>query len=1351
MPGDPTLLGVTPNAQGVNVAVVSAHATAIEFCVFDETGTTERARIALPNRQGDVFHAQIAGIGVGTRYGLRAHGRFAPNEGHWFNPAKLLIDPYALALDRILKLDPAMFGLGAEGMDPTDSAAAMPKGIVIAPPEPAPALPINRWAETVIIELHVRGFTMRHPDVPETLRGTFGGLAHPAAIAHLKALGVTAVEIMPPAAWMGERHLAARGADNYWGYNTAGFLCPDPRLAPGGWAEVRACVASLAAAGIETLVDIVLNHTGEGDIAGPTLSLRGLDNATYFRAEPGTPWRYANDTGCGNTLALHRPAPLRLAMDCLRAWANYGGVHGFRFDLATVLGRTETGYDPNAPLLQAIGQDPVLSRLKMIAEPWDIGPCGYQLGHFPPAWGEWNDRFRDEVRSFWRGDPGRLGAIATRLAGSADLFNPHRGPSRSVNFITAHDGFTLADLVAYTHKRNDANGEDNRDGTDDNRSWNNGVEGPTDDPAIRAARLADQRALLASLLLARGTPMLSMGSEFGQTQGGNNNPYAQDNETSWLNWAEADPDLLAWTQQLIALRRTHPALREDRFLTGAVCGPHLLPDVLWRRTDGAAMTPEDWNAPQGDTLVMQLGADRPLCLILHRGTAPVEIALPQPGDGRVWRLLADSAAPAPPRDLDTHAITAHRRSVLVLAEHDRPTPRRATDPALLDRLTRAAGISGAWWETGGTHHRVSDDTKRAVLRAMDLPAETSGAARDSLIRLADGRDRRPLPAALVRRVDTEAILPMNLADGALPRSTWLIAELETGETLRLPARLSDAQIVPGHAADGRASRRWMLPLPHLPIGRHRVWREDAPAHVCTITIAPRSCFLPPPLRDGARRFGLSAQLYTLRSARDQGIGDFTTLRGLAQRTSAAGGSVLGLNPMHTLFAGDRGRASPYQPSDRRFLDPIYLDLPECDGPTARALSALPAVDYPAVWALKAPSLAARFAQDGTHANPEFTRFIAAGGADLHRFAVFEALAEAHPGQSWRDWPEPLRHPDTPAVADFAKAHAARIRFHQYLQFLCDQQLGAATGALEIGFIRDLAVGCARDGGEAWAMGKAVAQGISIGAPPDPFSAEGQVWGLPPPNPHAMAEGGYAAFAGLLAANMRHAGGLRIDHALGLQRLFWVPEGAAGADGTYVAYPFEDLLGQIALESHRAHALVIGEDLGTVPDGLRAALTVDDILSYRVLLLEREGIAFRPARSYPRRAVACVSTHDLPTFAGWLDGADIAERRNLGQIPPETAAAEHHTRAAEAAELRAALGPRTGDTITDAHAFVAETKSDLVFVQADDLAGERQAVNLPGTDQERPNWRRRLSVPLDDLFETPTAGPILASLRGTRPS
>ena len=1300
-PGHPEPLGVTPAAGGANVAVYSAHASAIELSLFDAAGAVETARVALPARTGDVRHGFVEGLAGGARYGLRAHGPYAPHDGHRFNAAKLLVDPYARALDRPFALHPAMYGAGAadDVRDDTDSAPYVPKAIV-APWPAAAAEPRLRvpWSETVVYELHVRGFTRLHPDVPEPLSGTCAGLAHPAAIAHLTRLGVTTVELMPLAAAIDERHLLERGLTNYWGYNPVAPFVPDPRLAPGGMAEVRDCVAALHAAGLEVILDVVLNHTGEGDARGPTLSLRGLDNLTYYRTLAGDRARYADDTGCGHAVALDRPPALRLAMDALRHWAQAAGVDGFRFDLGTTLGRRDDGFDPAAPLLQAIAQDPLLRDLKIVAEPWDVGYGGYRLGGFPAPWGEWNDRFRDAARRYWRGDAGTVGELATRLAGSADVFAARaRPPSRSVNFVAAHDGFTLADLVAYGRKHNEANGEDNRDGTDANLSWNHGVEGQTTDPAIAAARARDVRNLLATLLVARGTPMLAMGDELGRTQHGNNNGYAQDNATTWLDWARADRDLAACAARLVAVRRAHVALRADRWLDGTPQDDTGIADVEWRHPDGRPMG-DAWTradvralvAVFSTTATAAVDADR-VAIAFNAGDAPATVRWPDARAGFAWCALVDTSSPtgdpasatvdaAPATVVPGHAVVAVAEEALNDARRGGQAPTQDE----LDRLAAAAGIAADWWDVGGTRHVVNADTQRALLAAMGFPAATRDDARSHLAALA---------------------------------------------ALRTPA------------ADGeRAAAR---------------------------------CYLPDALRAGARRFGLAAHLYALRRAGDIGVGDFTTLARAAEATARAGGSLVGVNPLHALFGEDRERASPYHPSDRRFLDPLYIDVAAVPdlavsaearalldrfAPRITGLEARSHVDYAGVWDVKRAVLAACFAAFAQRAPDdalaaEFDRFVAAGGTSLARFALFEAIAATHPRVPWQQWPDGLRTPDARGAAAFAAHHAPAVRFALYLQWQADRQLAAAAArarqaGLAFGFYRDLAVGAAPDGAEVWANPAAFACGVSIGAPPDPFSPSGQVWCLPPPNPHAIRASGAAGWRELLAANMRHAGALRIDHVMGLARLFWVPDGATATDGAYVDYPLALQLSVLAQQSASARCIVVGEDLGTVPDGFRDRLAAADVLSYRVLWFEREGAGFLPPGGYPPRAVACVSTHDLPTIAGWWRGADVDEKEALGLLAADAAAAARSDRQAERGMLATALD-RAGIARVDPaaapdaalaaaiHGFIGAAPSALAVAQADDLAGATTALNLPATDQARPNWRRRIDVDVDALWATET--------------
>jgi glycogen debranching enzyme GlgX/4-alpha-glucanotransferase len=1356
-------LGASLTSRGVNFAVWSAAAEAVEICLFDEADQ-EIARVLLPGRTGPAFHGEIIGLAAGARYGLRVHGPHAPERGLFFDHAKLLVDPFALILDRPFAMDrrllPEAFG--------EDSAAAVPKALVPDPaalPEPPAPASSRLAADTILYELSVSGFTRGHPGVPEALRGTFAGLAHPAALDHLVALGVTAVELMPSAAWIEERHLAAAGLANAWGYNPVAFLAPDPRLAPGGWAEVRAAVEALAARGIKTILDVVLNHTGEGDVQGPTLSLRGLDNCAAYWTEPVAPGVYRDFAGTGSALALNRAPGLRLAMDTLRAWRRYGGVHGFRFDLATTLGRVSEGFSPEAPLLAAIAQDPELRGLRLIAEPWDCGFDGHRLGAFPSGWGEWNDRYRDALRAFWRGDSVSLGELARRISGSEDIFSGRR-PSDSINFIVAHDGFTLADLTAYAVKHNNANGEDNRDGTDHNLSWNHGVEGPTDDPDIQTKRRADQRALLALLLISRGTPMLAMGAESGRTQAGNNNAYAQDNALTWMNWERQDADLLAFTRRLIAIRHAHPALHADRFLTGGPRAGLPVPDVVWTDPAGRPMEPAGWDDPGGATLQMTLaepGAtdiDR-ICVVIHRAAAPADITLPAPRAGFAWTLLADSTDPARSGPVDQTSLAAAARSVVILAEtQDRRRPATAAPvSAEIARLAEAAGISLAWRDALGAERTVSIAALQALLAARGFPTNSRSDLHDGFERLSAEGPRRPLPRAHFVRQGKAARLRLPSLPGRPPPRTGLTLIDEQGVEIRLPPDPA-ARAYVAVGPDGRRIEGLEVALPPLEAGRYRLVRDDAADLAGHVIAAPDQAWTPEALRGAGRLWGLSAQLYAVRTGADAGLGDFASLAPLLAKSRAAGAQVLAVNPFHALFPADRGRASPYYPSDRRFLDPILIDV----GPAPGHASRDSLIDYAKVWAFKRERLDAAYAS-GDFDAAAFDAFIRNEGAALHRFALFETLAEHFGGPGFTAWPPAWQDPESPECRAFAAAHAEDLRRHQYRQWRAESDLRAAADTavgMTLGLARDLAVGAAPDGAEAWAEAARLAHGVSLGAPPDMYSDKGQCWGLPPYDPDRLAVDGFAFFGDLLARNMRFAGALRIDHVLGLARQFWIPDGAEAAEGAYVAFPIQGLLSAVALESVRARCLIIGEDLGTVPEGLKSAMQDRAMLGYRVLAFERHGETVTPPDHFPASTWACAATHDLPPLAGWWTGVEIAERFDLGLISAADRDLFLAERAADRQALIAALArerlapadrdpalPLDDEFLAALHSYLARSPAGVVAVQVEDLAGETTPVNLPGTDVERPNWRRRMGADLETIFASDRARTILAAVTASR--
>ena len=697
LPGSPFPLGATPGEGGTNFAVASAVANGMALCVFDEAGA--ETQIPLRDYDAGVWHAFVPGIGEGQAYGYRAAGPYDPAGGVRCNPAKLLLDPYARAFSGSVTFGPEVFGYAADGSDTpsaADSAASVPRSLVMA--EDAfrwreATHPRHRFSDTIIYELHVKGFTMRHPGIPPELRGTYAGLGHEAAIAHLLDLGVTAVELLPVHESVPEAFLLQRGLTNYWGYNTIGYFAPHQGYSaavragkPGGQVdEFKAMVDALHAAGLEVLLDVVFNHTAEAGQLGPTLCYRGLDNRGYYRLDDDDPRLYYDTTGCGNSLNAGDPVTLQLIMDSLRYWLTQMHVDGFRFDLATTLGRQSGGFQQVSAFFDLVAQDPVVSRAKLIAEPWDVGQFdSYDLGRFPPRWREWNGKYRDTMRDFWRSHPVGLGEFATRFCGSSDLYaGSRRRPTASVNLITVHDGFTLRDLVSYDDKHNEANGESNRDGTSDNRSWNCGVEGPTDDPEVQALRARQSRAMLTTLLLSFGVPMLLGGDEMGRTQQGNNNAYCQDNEIAWVDWAQPDTALQDFTRRLVALRKAHPVFRRRRFLSGTEAS-----ELRWFTPAGTEMTAADWSNEGARAIGLYLdGSDDPdraadgtplldddFMVFVNAWWEPLDFVLPVTREQASWRFDVDTYDPAAPGSSTVAPqaagdhVTVGPRSIVVLSD-----------------------------------------------------------------------------------------------------------------------------------------------------------------------------------------------------------------------------------------------------------------------------------------------------------------------------------------------------------------------------------------------------------------------------------------------------------------------------------------------------------------------------------------------------------------------------------------------------------------------------------------------------------------------------------------------------------
>ncbi len=668
-PGRPYPLGASWDGEGVNFALFSESAQKVELCLFDQFGRREIHRVLLREQTDQVWHCYLPEARPGLLYGYRVHGPYEPTKGFRFNRNKLLLDPYAKQIQNGLKWHDSHFGYRVGhrnedlSFDRRDSAPGMLKAVVVDPAFTwgADRPPHTPWHRTIIYEVHVKGFTIRHPEVPAGLRGTYAALATAPVIDHLTQLGVTAVELMPVHTFVDDRHLIERGLRNYWGYNSIGFFAPEPRYcATGTINDFKTMVKTLHSARIEVILDVVYNHTAEGNHLGPTLSFRGIDNPAYYRLVPDDPRYYMDYTGTGNTLNMRHPRVLQLIMDSLRYWVLEMHVDGFRFDLAATLARELHEVDRLGAFLDIIHQDPILSQVKLIAEPWDLGEGGYQVGKFPVGWAEWNDKYRDVVRSYWKGDGGLIGELAYRITGSSDLYaRSGRKPYASINFVTAHDGFTLHDLVSYNSKHNEANGEENRDGSDNNRSWNCGVEGPTDDPEVNRLRARQKRNFMATTLLSQGVPMLLAGDEIGRTQAGNNNAYCQDNEISWVDWTpeHMDLDTLGFVRQLIALHKEHAVFRRRKFFQGRKIKGAEIKDIVWLRPDGEEMTDEEWNQDFARCLGVALSGavidevtergqrvkDENFLLLMNAHFEEIHFTLPAPPLGAGWIALIDTS------------------------------------------------------------------------------------------------------------------------------------------------------------------------------------------------------------------------------------------------------------------------------------------------------------------------------------------------------------------------------------------------------------------------------------------------------------------------------------------------------------------------------------------------------------------------------------------------------------------------------------------------------------------------------------------------------------------------------------
>lgn len=1403
--------GASYDGSGTRFALYSEHATQVELCLFDDASERE-TRVSL-ERTDNLWHGYLPGVGPGQRYGYRVHGPYAPKHGHRFNPKKLLVDPYARAIDRDARWHPALQGEDAHDAaraDLTDSVSVAPRSVVIDETFDwqGDTAPRTDWSDTLIYEAHVKGLTKLHPDVPEAVRGTYLGLCSDPIIAHLKALGVTALELLPVHHAFSERWLVERGLVNYWGYNTLGFFAPDARFASGSTlgAQVRdwkAMVQALHRAGIEVIVDVVYNHSAEADALGPTLSLRGIDNAVYYRLDPDDYANYWDTTGCGNSLNFEHPQTQRLVLDSLRYWVSEMHVDGFRFDLAPTLARGFGGLHVRETFFAAIAQDPLLANVKLIVEPWDCGPYGVCTGAFAVPYSEWNDRYRDGVRRFFRGDAGRVGDVASRIAGSSDVFEgTGRSPRASINFITSHDGRSLRDLVSYEGKYNAANGWDNRDGADNEYARNWGAEGATERADVIATRERVARSMLLTLACSQGVPMLRQGDEFFQSAGGNNNAYTQDNAVSWLRWRSgpAEREFMAFTRKAFELRREHAGLRRTEYFTGALRDGDR--DVTWLSHEGGALSGAQFGEARRYAIGAWIAGDHAasapsLLVLLNGGPEPVSFALPLSAaltsiaGAAEFRVLLDSAQPsAVGTRARAHYALAAQTAALLIEEPLAPVSRRPDHVESLRKLADRYGIAGSYRGYHGDQKTTTDATRVVLLAAMGVDVSTPSAARASL-EAAIADDSRPgLAPVRVLPLGADALREVELRLPGRPGRMFdygLELTLENGHSLRSEGRV--------HVALGRASIA--LPELELPIGYHRLRVEvEGTAGSSTeqdLIVTPGSAETLRARLGDRLGAGLWSHLYALRRTEGGfGIGDTGDLRALIALAGAQGLDFVGINPLHALD-NHGGVVSPYYPLSRSYVNPIYLDLeviPElAHSPAAQAilrspelqlslapLRTRPRLDYANIWRQKrrvltalCDSFAARDFGRDTPRGRAYAQYVAEQGDALGEFALFCALGEHLSGEDtpildFNQWPEPLRDSRARQVAELREQLQSRVRFHSYLQFELDRQLGsvqreARASGMPIGVYGDLAVGNAPGGAEVWARPELFARGVNLGAPPDVYSDTGQDWGLLPLVPARLRQDRYRYVRALFRNALRNVGMLRADHVMGLLRQFWVPQGLDARSGAYVRFPFEEITGILALESVRAGALIVGEDLGVVPDGLRERMRELALLRSQVLYFERDNAGeFISPSEYAHESLATVNSHDLPPLAAFFDAHDLELLLELGQLPDRASLerVRNEREAGKAAlqrrlvreKLWNAASSTEADWVVAVHRLLASSRSALVAASVDDLCLEREPLNVPGIASEKyPPWARRTRLPLDTLASDPTALDIFGVLRG----
>lgn len=1445
--GRPYPLGANWDGSGVNFAIYSKNATAVYLCLFEsEFSDKESLCIPLKHRTHYIWHCYIEGIRPGQLYGYRVYGPYDPKKGLRFNPAKILLDPYALAIGRDLIWGEEHFGYKYPysflEKDNRNNAKTAILGAVIDPAfswgnDHQLKIP---WKDTIIYEVHLKGMTKLNELIPKELRGTYLGFCSEPVLNYLKDLGVTTIEFLPLQHSITEYHLFKKQMVNYWGYNPIAFFAPNRNYAFGKGVmdainEFKTMVKILHQAGFEVILDVVYNHTAEGDHTGPTLSFRGIDNLSYYRVYEDNPELYLDFTGCGNTLNHQNHYVLQLIMDSLRYWIKEMHIDGFRFDLASALARELYNVDRLTSFFAIIQQDPIISNSKLIAEPWDLGRDGYQVGNFPAGWSEWNGKYRDAIRKVINGYEKNLAEFATRIAGSSDLYKKEdRKTYSSINFITCHDGFTLRDLVSYNTKHNEENGWNNLDGFDINYSNNHGIEGDTEDPKIKALRLKKQKNFLTVLLISQGVPMILAGDEKNRTQKGNNNPYCQDNEINYIQWEwdENSYELFLFTKYLIYLRKENEVFRRENFFEGEEKKIMEVKDIYWLNTSGQEMSENDWKKELCMQMLLPSEFGRRFdfyttlkgdtFLILFNFTPEdKEFIIPEIIDTK-WKIILNTnkniffSTELGNPSLEEELIPYERKyqyfetleelfaenrvylpkekikvndfSIYILKAEKgwrRSYVRKNYRINLLNEFAKELGIQTEYTDLIGNTYKIPYHQLLTILKSMHIPIQDLASVESIYENYRNDKwIQEMIPFQLFlenEEINLNIYIPETI-------KKFELQIFDSNENLLWKSHIKKYNIIETRTiffSKFKKVKFLFLKIPislKLPIGYYKIILKpnNEVLYSGVIIVVPEKAF-----NNENQYNGIWIQLYALRSSTNLGIGNFYDLKKLGFLLKKYNFNLIGISPIHYLSFQQPDNISPYYPSSRLVIHPIYIDIfsleefQESEKAKNKWKEYIPIIEKEKKQVLINYKLIYNIFKEIMFevykeflANPKLEKKrkdfeeYKKDNIILFYHSLFEVVSETFGNLSV---PEEIWKYNSEIQSEFFKNHYRKIDFYNYLFYSAEKQFKEIQQELlknNIYLYLDLALGCAPNQSEEKFFNTfypyIFSKKARAGAPPDQFSPQGQDWGLLVMNPIMLKKYNFAPFRILLEKNLYQNSFLRIDHIMWLYRLFWIIKEDKETVKTYIRYPEKELFGILTLESHKHQSIIIGEDLGTVPEEVRHILKAKSILSWKVFYFEKENESFIDPKKYHTQSVVTLNTHDLPPLASFWMNKDIEERKKLGFINEDQEKELLKKRNEERIQIIKLLKEKeflnelninlTEESIYDTtiasviHQLVSETESKILLVSLNDLLGETDQPNLPGTVKEYPNWSIRYTYSIEEIEENPYFISIISALK-----